>query len=259
MIKSVLSTVPSHSTMCFKLPKNLTKRIQSALTRYWWNASPEERKIWWVAWSELAKSKKDGGLGFRKVEAFNDALLAKQSWRILNKPDCLLAKLLLGKYCKATNFMAVQASSSCSNGWRSVLCGRDLLLEKTGKVIGNGADTRIWDEPWFSTSEIAQPMGPPDLETKDLTVADLLDQPSGTWNRELVSHIFPAAAPSILCLRPSIFGALDKHCWLPTKDGEYSTRTGYFTALEMKTQASCLLHLKPMWTGWRIFAGPSLA
>ena len=166
------------------------------------------------------------------------------------KPDCLLAKVLLGKYCKATNFMAVQASSSCSHGRRSVLCGRDLLLEKTGKVIGNGADTRIWEEPWLSTSELAQPMGPPELATKNLTVADLIDQPSGTWNRELVSHIFPIEAPSILCLRPSTSGALDKHCWLPTKDGEYSTRTGYFTALEMKITSN-LPHTTQTNVDWR--------
>ncbi|KAG2289674.1 hypothetical protein Bca52824_049278 [Brassica carinata] len=93
-------------------------------------------------------------------------------------------------------------------------------------------------------------MGPPELATKNLTVAYLIDQPSGTWNRELVSHIFPTEAPSILCLSPSTSSALDKHCWLPTKDGEYSTQTGYFTALEMKNTSN-LPHTTQTNVDWR--------
>ena len=45
MLKSVLSAVPSHSMTCFKLPKSLTNRIRSALTRYWWDSNPDTKKI----------------------------------------------------------------------------------------------------------------------------------------------------------------------------------------------------------------------
>lgn len=49
MIQSVLSAKPSHSMMCFKLPKSLTKRIQSALTRFFWDSKPGEKKICWIS------------------------------------------------------------------------------------------------------------------------------------------------------------------------------------------------------------------
>lgn len=174
MLKSVLSVKPSYDMTCFKLPLSLVKRIQSALTRFWWDANPDQRKICWVAWSELAKAMGDGGLGLRDIEGFNIALLAKQSWRTATKPDCLLARVLLGKYCKDKPFLQVSASNSISHGWRSILCERDLLLENSGKAIGNDRDTMLWDEPWLSSETPLRPMGPAPADSKDWRVADLI-------------------------------------------------------------------------------------
>jgi len=53
----------------------------------------------WIAWDTMIKSKQEGGLGFRDIQCFNDALLAKLSWRMLESPSCLLARVLKGKYC----------------------------------------------------------------------------------------------------------------------------------------------------------------
>jgi len=97
MLKSVLASMPAYTMSCFKLTGSLYKRIQSALTRFWWDDSMEKKKMCWVFWKTLIKAKLAGGLGFRDFQSFNDAVLAKLSWRILTKPDCLLTKTFLGK------------------------------------------------------------------------------------------------------------------------------------------------------------------
>ncbi|CAA7020450.1 unnamed protein product [Microthlaspi erraticum] len=178
IIKSVLATIPTYSMSCFKIPTGLCKRIQSALTRFWWDSKPGKRKMCWLAWGKLTRPKNQGGLGFREIQSFNDALLAKLSWRILTKPDCLLSRILKGKYCHEIDFLDVPISSSTSHGWRGILIGRDLLKKNLGKVIGDGKDTSMWNDPWLSLDHPTRPMGPPNLQDKDLRVSAIINDQS---------------------------------------------------------------------------------
>jgi len=53
----------------------------------------KENKMHWLSWEKLKEPKKQGGLGFRDAHTFNIAMLAKQSWRLIQKPDSLCAKI----------------------------------------------------------------------------------------------------------------------------------------------------------------------
>ncbi|XP_048623601.1 uncharacterized mitochondrial protein AtMg00310-like [Brassica napus] len=101
----------------------------------------------WVAWEKIAKPKPAGGLGMRDCQSFNDALLAKIGWRLLNNPNCLLGKFLKGKYFADCSILQATEASVMSHGWRSVLIGRDLLLKKMGWTVGDGVSINIWQDP----------------------------------------------------------------------------------------------------------------
>ncbi|XP_033133967.1 uncharacterized mitochondrial protein AtMg00310-like [Brassica rapa] len=140
MLQYVLTAIPSYMMSCFELPLSLCKRIQSALTRFWWDSSSEKRSMCLVSWDNLAKPKVLGGLGLRDIQLFNQALLAKLAWRIITVPYCLLARVLKGKYCHKESFLNVNLPSTCSHGWRGILHGRNLLRDN----IGNGY--RKWSD-----------------------------------------------------------------------------------------------------------------
>lgn len=161
MIKSVLSSIPTHMISCFQIPKSLYKRIQLAFTRFWWDESSEKRKMCWVAWKKLTKLKKLGGLGFREVETFNESLLGKLAWRLLMNLNSFFARILLGKYAKYQSPLDVLVSPSAWHGWRSILVGRDLLLQNLGWTIGDGKSVKIWDDCWLSLTQAVRPYAPP--------------------------------------------------------------------------------------------------
>lgn len=52
----------------------------------------------WISWKKLTEPKDSGGLGFKDLEAFNLALLGKQVWRVITKPNLLMYKVLKSRY-----------------------------------------------------------------------------------------------------------------------------------------------------------------
>lgn len=164
-LQSVLRPIPSYSMLCFKLPILLCKRIQSALTHFWWDDKDGKRKMAWISWEKLTLPKSDGGFGVRDIQAFNVAFLAKISWRLLENPEGLLGRTLLSKYFPDGDLLNCKAPSSSSHGWQSILEGRDLLLKNLGWTVGDGADIKLWDEPWLNLETPSRPMGPATRET----------------------------------------------------------------------------------------------
>ncbi|XP_048591461.1 uncharacterized protein LOC125576128 [Brassica napus] len=190
----------------------------------------------WVAWDKLTAPKTLGGLGIRYIQAFNTALLAKQAWRIVSKPDCLLSRVLRAKYCGRDHFLKVEAPKAASHGWRGILTGRDLLVTNLSRAIGNGESTRVWKDPWLSTLSPVRPIGPAREEDQDLVVADLICRGSNEWNVQRVERVLPQYLNDILRIKPSILGSQDSYVWLAARSGSYSAKSGYHVAISMELQ-----------------------
>uniref|UniRef100_A0A803P9D6 Reverse transcriptase domain-containing protein n=1 Tax=Cannabis sativa TaxID=3483 RepID=A0A803P9D6_CANSA len=127
LLKSVVQAIPSDAMTCFKLPHYFHQKVESMMAQFWWGGTNQSRKIHWKSLSSLCKSKFHGGLGFRFMKAFNQALLAKQAWRILQALSSLVAQLLKARYYPHSSFLDSSRGHRPSLVWNSISWGKTLL------------------------------------------------------------------------------------------------------------------------------------
>ena len=102
LIKSVMQAMPIYSMTIHRLSKDTCNRIDRIIRDFWWGNTTEVRKLHTIARDTIYQPKQIGGVSIRKTEQFNQALLAKQYWRITQNPQSLLATTLKGKYFPKT-------------------------------------------------------------------------------------------------------------------------------------------------------------
>jgi hypothetical protein len=193
LIKSVAQAIPTFSMACFRLPRRLCHHINSLLRNFWWGSKDGKRRTCWVSWEDMTKPKYLGGLGFRDIELFNLALLAKQAWRLLQDPTSLSARILKAVYYPSGEFLEAGLGSSPSKIWRSILDGRDVLRQGLIRRIGTGEETNIWDVNWLPHDGLLRPVTcilDTNTREKPQLVCDLIDATSMSWNQELLQEVF---------------------------------------------------------------------
>lgn len=168
-------------------------------------------------------------MGFRDLEGFNLALLARQGWRLIQTPDSLLARLLKARYFPSSTFLKARVGYTPSCMWRSLLRGWEILDKGCVWMVGSGANIDIQTNPRIP---LLRNFRPTLSRTDDVhlpsRVIDLIDWSTSRWREEEIMSMFDDREAREICNIHLIDpGVLDNIIWNEDASGIYSVKSGY--------------------------------
>lgn len=240
LIKSVLQSIPSYIMSIFAIPKSIIVDIEKMLNSFWWGHNKRNTKgINWMSWERLSIHKKEGGLGFKNLRAFNEGMLGKQAWKFMTEPHNIVTRLFKAKYFNKCDFLDSKIGHNPSYVWRSIWGAKRVVSEGYKWSIGSGTDICVWDQRWLVDDGVLQKPESLPEEFKELTVADLFISQTRFWNVGLLRNLVSNEDTNRILNTP-IFESNqhDRRVWKSETNGIYSVRSGYRISLSQHVDLS---------------------
>ncbi|XP_021751065.1 uncharacterized protein LOC110716737 [Chenopodium quinoa] len=210
----------------YKLPNSVIDEIRSLTARFWWENSDARRRVHWLNWEVMCTPKCLGGMGFRDMGVFNEALLGKQAWRLINNPGSLFGRVMKGKYFPHSDFLESSLGFNGSYAWRGIWGAKSLVKEGVVWSVGDGSKIRIFEDPWLADEKgrFVFTLGIDRLNV----VKDLINVETNDWDYELLFENFEESdVKCIMTIPLSLRTQDDILTWAFSKDGVYDVKSAY--------------------------------
>ncbi|CAN1821696.1 Uncharacterized mitochondrial protein AtMg00310 [Linum perenne] len=193
------------------------------MARFWWGQVETSKKLHWISWSRMSQPLRVGGLDFKDFILFNQALLAKQCWMILNNLDLLLTRVLRAKYFDGGTLLEARAGSRPSHGFQSLLHGLQLLKVGLCWQVGSGFLLHPLSVNWVPARFPTVPTKHyPELYWGPPSVAGFVT--GGRWDKEILEvHFTESSIAYILRITLPLTPLPDSLVWHFSTSGIYST------------------------------------
>jgi hypothetical protein len=147
LVNSVLSTLPNHYLCSLKVHKTIIKIADRSRRHCLWakeEGATSAHSL--AAWELVCKPKKFGGLGIKKIELQNNALLLKQLHKFYSKADIPWVKLVWSLYSPDSPPHA--QSKRGSFWWRDVFSLVHIYRSITSAIVATGDSVLFWKDYW---------------------------------------------------------------------------------------------------------------
>ncbi|XP_026407200.1 uncharacterized protein LOC113302475 [Papaver somniferum] len=160
---------------------------------FWGKDVTITRGVYLKGWTNICVLKDMGGMGFLNLKIFNNAMLAKVTWRLVNFPDFMLAQVMKHKYYSDHSLLnsEIRCPATASWGWKNIYKEMSKIRNNSVWVVGNGKMIRIWEDLWCG--EVEGTLQPLDQQSMCFTfVAELMDcdGEQGNWNMSKLQLCF---------------------------------------------------------------------
>lgn len=103
----------------------------------------------------------------------------------MQKPNCLMARVLIARYFPDGNILKATLKKKASYGWKSILHGRDLITKGLRYIIGDGSQVYMLEDPWIPDHPPRAPR-PRHHMTQGTKVSQFLHRDRKQWDIEIL-------------------------------------------------------------------------
>ena len=167
-------------------------------------------------------------MGFKDLALFNDALLAKKTWRLLQNTNSLFYRVFKFKFFPRCSIMEATEYQLSLYAWRRILIGREVLKEVMRWKVGTGSNIRIWSGPWLPSEFLPFITSPTANEFEDAQMEALINPATNIWNSSLLQTLSLPRDIALIKSNPFSSNLVeDKLFWPFTPTGIYSVKSWY--------------------------------
>ncbi|GJW46336.1 putative RNA-directed DNA polymerase [Tanacetum coccineum] len=185
LIRSVLSSMHVYWASVFILPVNLMHELEQVMRGFLWCQGEMKRGKAKVAWDVVCLPMKEGGLGIRRLEMFNVALISSHIWSIITDKESLWVKWIHSYKLKRRSLWDIPFRGNMSWGWRKILKIRNLVKPFIWSRIGNGQRTSAWYDNWSPLGQLSNVISNRDIYSAgfklDMRVSDIIKDGMWAW------------------------------------------------------------------------------
>ena len=173
------------------------------------------------------------------MRKFNDALLAKQVWRLQQKDNSLFYRVFKAKYFPQCSILDEGVKTNGSYAWRSITQARKVIRDGAVWRISSGDNAKIWGDRWVLGLPTCCISSDRHYFLENAKVANLINPTTRRWKQTVIEHIFsPSEAHQILGLPLGSHASKDTLYWPFTPTGNFSVRSAYHLLMNPEQRLS---------------------
>ncbi|KAL0008925.1 hypothetical protein SO802_010427 [Lithocarpus litseifolius] len=196
-------------------------------------------------------------MGFKELQKFNDAMLAKQVWRLLENKSSLFHKFFKAKFFPKGNIFDAKEDKG-SFAWKSILKGHEIIKKGAQWRVGNGENILIYNDNWLPDPQYPKIQSPLTFYGCDAQVSILIDEEKRCWIDEAIGNNFLAYEAKLIKAIPLSHNTVeDMLYWRSSVDGMYSVKVGYKLLVDDELSSSVGAYTRSLpkstWKGlWKL-------
>ncbi|GKC06817.1 hypothetical protein Tco_0998427 [Tanacetum coccineum] len=154
LIQSIMGSMHIYWASVFILPTRVLLDIEQLLRGFLWCQGNMRKGKAKVSWEAVCLPKDEGGLGVRRLDNFNKALMVSHVWKLLSFKESLWVKWIHVYKLKNRSFLDIPYRGNMTWGWRKILQLCPLIREFIWYCIGDGSQASTWFNRWCTASTI---------------------------------------------------------------------------------------------------------